>query len=117
MYKVFVKNLDGFEKIFNNDERLKLAKPFLILKDIDCFNRHKAENSVEYRNLYEVIRKAEKCMHSVKYHSFGMFLNELNLQCFEFSEPAYGGLRFSDEVLDYQLSLLHQFMFPAYNLN
>ena len=117
MYKVFINNLEGFEKIFIGDERLNLAKPFFILRDIDCFNRHKAENTYEYRNLCEVLKKAEGCKNSLKYHSFGMFLNELFLQYFEFSDPAGSDMHFNEEILEYQLSLLHQFMFPSYNLN
>ena len=117
MYKIFIKNLEGFEKIFNNDERLNIAKPLYLLKDIEVFKRHMVENSMEYVNLYEIVKKAEECKNSTKYHSFGMFLNELHLQCFEFQEPACNDLKISDEMLDYQLSLLHQFMFPAYYLN
>jgi hypothetical protein len=117
MYKIFIKNLEGFEKIFTNDERLNIAKPLYLLKDIGIFNRHKVDNSIEYRNLYEIMKKAEECKNSTKYHSFGMFLNELHLQHFEFHEPACNDIKISDEMLEYQLSLLCQFMFPAYYLN
>lgn len=116
MYKIFVKNLEGFEKIFENDKRLNIAKPLYLLKDIENFNRHKTENTEEYQNLCYIIDKAEKLKESNKFHSFGMFLNELYLQYFIFCEPSICNSQVSEEMLDYQLSLLYQFMFPAYYL-
>ena len=113
MYKIFVKNLEGFEKIFDNDERLNLAKPLYLLKDMEIFKMHKDKNTKEYQNLCEILGKAEELKDNLKYHSFGMFLNELYLQYFNFRKISYNP-QGSIEELDYQVSLLHQFMFPAY---
>ena len=115
MYKLFVKNLEGFAKIFSDDIRLKMAAPLYLLKDINCFNSHKANRTEEYCNLFEIIRKAQGYKENVKYRSFGMFLNELYLQYFDFSDPGHCS-SINKESLDYQLDLLYQFMFPAYNI-
>lgn len=113
MYKIFVKNLEGFEKMFENDERLNLAKPLYLLMDIDTFNRHKNSNTAEYQNLCEILWRAGELKVDKKYHSFGMFLNELYLQYFDFHRTEYNS-KDNWATLDYQISLLHQFMFPAY---
>ncbi|MDO8685863.1 MAG: hypothetical protein Q7J78_04240 [Clostridiales bacterium] len=114
MYKIFVKNLEGFEKIFKNDERLNLAKPLYLLRDVDTFIRHKNDNTDEYQNLCEILGKAEELQENIKYHSFGMFLNDLYLQYFDFHKLSCES-KGNWATLDYQVSLLHQFMFPAYN--
>lgn len=114
MYKVLKKNLEGFEKYFENEERIKLAKPLFLLKNIDLFNNHKFENTFEYQNLYILILKAIELKQTNKYHSFGMLLNELYLQCFDFTAEKPMDIDINADILDYQISLLHQFMFPAY---
>ena len=113
MYKIFIKNLEGFEKIFKNDERLKLAKPLYLLKDLGTFESSKNNNTKEYQNLCKILRKAMDLKETSKYHSFGMFFTELHLQYFEFDTISFYPQDLNEE-LDYQVSLLHQFMFPAY---
>jgi len=120
MYRLFVKNLDGFKKAFAKDIRLDMAKPLYLLHDIEEFNRHKAKLTQEYIDLSFIIKQAEILKTSVKHHGFGMFLTELYLQRFDFEPLPFDG-RSPDETpkpdnatLDYQVSLLHQFMFPAY---
>jgi len=86
MYKIFIKNLEGFEKIFKNDERLNIARPLYLLKDLAAFDMHKNQNTNAYQNLCAIIEKAEEFKMTSKYYGFGMFLNELGLQ---FMFPAY----------------------------
>lgn len=114
MYKVLVKNLEGFEKIFINDERGSLAKPFCLLKNLSVFNDEKKRNTLLYQNLYVIMDKAAKLKEQNKYHSFGMLITELDLQYFEFQEPNPLSIKLDPDVFEYQLSLLHQFMYPAY---
>ncbi len=138
MYSVFIKNLNGFEKIFEEDERLILSKPLYLLKNIDIFNEHKTKMTNEYLNLYAIIGKANQLKGTNKYHGLGMFLNELYLQYFDFTlgqthdnNNSTGSAdnfsldnvicktldeSFSKEMLQYQFDLLYQFMFPAYYL-
>ncbi len=115
MYSIFVKNLDGFEKMFKDNERLNLAKPLYILRNKSIFDIHKKQNSQQYQNLYRIIQRAKKLKDDEKYHFFGMFLNELYLQYIEVDEASTQvDLQVDDNVLEYQVSLLYQFMFPAY---
>ena len=113
MYRIFVKNLEGFKKIFSDDERLEIARPLYLLGDINTFNSHKTNQTTEYCNLYEIIEKAKELRKTIKYHGFGMFLQELYLQCFDFKKPESCSY-VEEELLDYQFDLLYQFMFPAY---
>jgi hypothetical protein len=55
LYKVFIINLEGFKKIFYNDERLKLSKPLFLLYDIKTFKYHKEKRTEEYKNLYLIV--------------------------------------------------------------
>lgn len=114
MYKVLIKNLEGFEIYFKNDERIELVKPFFLLKDINLFNYHKLQNTNDYQNLQVIIKKAMLLKEINKYHSFGMLVNELELQYFEFQLTTPVEINVNPDVLDYQISLLHQFTFPAY---
>lgn len=116
MYKIFAKNLEGFEKIFANDERLKLAEPLYLLRNIDTFNQHQQKNTKAYQNLLVIINEAKALKSELKYHNFGMFLTELDLQYFEFNTDTLT-TSVNREILEYQISLLHQFMFPAYSSN
>ena len=114
MYKVFIKNIDGFEKLFANDEeRLKLAEPLYLLKDIDTFNEHKRKGSWLFNNLMLILNKASVLKNETKYHFLGMFLNELHLQYFDFT-TIQKPISIKKEILDSQFDLLFQFMFPAY---
>ncbi len=114
MYKIFIKNLEGFSEIFKNDERLSIAKPLYLLKDLNEFNKNQRNNTILYQNLYAIINKATELKIKKKYHNFGMFLNELDLQYYEFKTPVGKCEPIDQEMLDSQLSLLHQFMYPAY---
>jgi uncharacterized protein YfbU (UPF0304 family) len=114
MYQIFVKNLKGFEKLFQDDERINIAMPLYLLTNIEKFKSHKSRNTKEYQNLIQIIKKAYELKSSTKYHNFGMFLTELGLQYFDFNEPILSEQKIDEEMLDYQVSLLHQFMFPAY---
>ena len=135
MYSVFLKNLNGFEVLFKNDERLLLSKPLYLLKNIDTFNEHKIKMTNEYLNLYAIIEKANQLKGTNKYHGLGMFLNELYLQHFDFTlsdskdstDAKISTIissddticetldeSFSEELIQYQFDLLYQFMFPAY---
>lgn len=114
MYKVFIKNLDGFKKIFHDDEeRLKLVEPLSLLKDINIYNKHKSRQSLHFINLCLILKKAAELKSQSKYHFFGMFLNELYLQYFDFANIKKPE-NIKEEILDSQLDLLYQFMFPAY---
>ena len=114
MYQVLIKNLKGFKDYFINDERLLMAEPLYLLADHNKFTNHKEMNTPLYQNLCMIIKRAEELKYDFKYHSFGMFLNELNLQNFDFDTFQESGTDVNPDILDYQISLLHQFMYPAY---
>jgi hypothetical protein len=114
MYKIFVKNLAGFSKIFKDDERLVIARPLYLLEDLELFNQNQQNNTEQYQNLYAIIEKVRELRDSQKYHCFGMFLQELYLQCFDFKQPSNNNVRINEDIFSSQLSLLYQFMFPAY---
>lgn len=113
MYKVFKKNLEGFEKLFAGDCRYELSKPFFLLADFEKFSQEKSSNSEDYQSLLRILKFASTLKNTRKYHGFNMFFNELHLQNFDF-EIRPGTDFETDETLEYQVSLLWQFMFPAY---
>jgi hypothetical protein len=117
MYKIFTKNLEGFKHLFAGDERISLIPTLELLSNVNFFNENKKNNTKEYQNLYAVYKKILKLRNTDKYHSFGMFLNELYLQYFDFEEPSATNLQDKPEIIDCKFDLLFQFMFPAYYVN
>lgn len=113
MYKVFKKNLEGFERLFADDCRYGLSRPLFLLADLKKFNEEKNSNSKNYQSLLRILKLVSTLKNTQKYHGFNMFLNELHLQMFDFETDSVTDFE-TDETLEYQVSLLWQFMFPAY---
>ena len=93
------------------DYRASLIEPFMLITDINIFEKAKKDNDIIYQQLCSLLIKMKELYQTgqVKYHPFNNFLRELESAGFEINYNEKYNVHSKDKLYD-QIELMRMFM-------
>ena len=113
MYGLFVRNVSGFLRHVSNESQRSYFEPISLIADKKMFSTHKEQGTDVYNNLEMILSKANSIKNTKKYHRFGNFLREIELEGFTVNLDVEAN-QIDADIIDEQISFLWQCMFFNY---